>query len=122
VRFVPGAVDGTIPELVPDVAFVARERLSVLRGSAREKPPFSPDIAVEVRSPSDNMQLLRSKIARYLSTGSTLVLDVDPATRTVTAHSATGAKEYSGEDEFRHEAAPWLLFKLTELFSVLDFR
>jgi Uma2 family endonuclease len=110
VRFDPGAIDGTKTELVPDVAYISNGRLLPLSEEAREKPPFSPDIAVEVRSPSDDLNLLARKIVRYLATGAILVLDVDPQTRRIIAHAADGIQEFTAGETFAHPAAPWLRF------------
>jgi Uma2 family endonuclease len=116
VRFDPGAIDGTKTELVPDVAYVSNERLSGLTGEAAEKPPFSPDIAVEVRSPSDDLKYLARKIQRYLATGALLVLDVDPQTQSIIAHSTDGVRTFTKAEVFAHPAARWLRFDVDSIF------
>lgn len=119
-RFEPGQIDRTPTELVPDVAWVSKERLLALPEGRMDKPPFSPDIAVEVRSPKDDVKYLREKTGRYLATGAVLVLDVDPKTRTIHASSRDGVREYTCGMRFAHEAVPWLAFEVDELFSDLD--
>ena len=121
VRFDPGAVVGTKKtEFVPDVAFLSRERREALSGKGREKPPLSPELAVEVRSPSDDRRYLAKKIARYLATGSVLALDVDPKTRRIIAHDADGTREYTVGERFEHPALPWLKFDVDAIFAELD--
>lgn len=120
VRFQPGAIDKSVTEFVPDVAFLSAERRSTLTGEAREKPPFSPDIAVEVRSPSDDLKFLARKITRYLATGSVLVLDIVPQERIVIAHAAGGVRAFKCGDTFEHPAVPWLTFEIDAIFSALD--
>jgi Uma2 family endonuclease len=121
VRFDPGAVDGAKrTEFVPDVAYLSRERRVSLAGKNREKPPLSPELAIEVRSPSDDLRYLAKKIARYLATGSVLALDVDPKTRRIVAHAAAGIREYSAGDCFEHPALPWLKFDVDDIFADLD--
>jgi len=121
VRFDPGAVDGAQrTEFVPDVAFLSRERRQALSGKGREKPPLSPELAVEVRSPSDDLRYLARKIARYLATGSVLALDVDPKTRRIIAHAADGIREYLSGERFEHPALPWLQFDVSAIFADLD--
>jgi len=121
VRFDPGAVDGAQKtEFVPDVAFLSRERRQALSGKGREKPPLSPELAVEVRSPSDDLRYLARKIARYLATGSVLALDVDPKTRRIIAHAADGIREYLSGESFEHSALPWLPFDVSAIFADLD--
>ncbi len=120
-RFYPGGARKTDTSLIPDVSFVSRERLASLpEKTQRHKPPFSPDIAVEVRSPSDNLTFLRRKIDRYLATGCTVVLDVDPQSRTIETHSGAGIMRFRSGERFRHPAVPWLEFDIDEIFADLD--
>lgn len=115
-----GVADGTETMLVPDVAVVLLERLRSLPEPEREQPPFAPDVAVEVRSPSYRPAFAAEKVVRYLRTGAVLVLDVDPMKRIVFAHSAAGVRTFGANDRFTHEGAPWLAFDVAELFSDLD--
>ncbi len=115
-----GIADGTQTMFVPDVAVLTLERLRSLPEAEREQPPFAPDVAVEVRSPSYRPAFAAEKIVRYLRTGATLVLDVDPLKRVVFAHSASGVHTFNEGDRFAHEAAPWLSFDVAELFSDID--
>ena len=115
-----GAADGTQTMFVPDVAVVLLERLRSLPEPEREQPPFAPDVAVEVRSPSYRPAFAAEKIVRYLRTGAVLVLDVDPMKRAVFAHSGGGVRTFGANDRFTHEVAPWLAFDVAELFSDLD--
>ncbi len=115
-----GVVDGTQTMFVPDVAVLMLERLRSLPESEREQPPFAPDVAVEVRSPSYRPAFAAEKIVRYLRTGAVLVLDVDPVRRVVAAHSASGVRTFAESDRFMHEATPWLAFDVAELFNDLD--
>jgi Uma2 family endonuclease len=67
--------------LVPDAAFVAKERLRIIapRGFA-EGPP---DLAVEVRSPSESWISVVRKTGIWLGHGTKVVWAVDPETRIV---------------------------------------
>lgn len=121
VRFDPGAGANTEKtEFVPDVAYLSRERRQSLSGKGREKPPLSPELAVEVRSPSDDLRYLAKKIARYLATGCVLALDVDPKRRRIIAHAADGMREYSVAERFDHPALRWLEFEVSAIFEDLD--
>jgi Uma2 family endonuclease len=68
--------------IVPDAAFVRWERLP---GRARPKGyiPVPPDLAVEVRSPTDEPGDIAKKQERYRAAGVPLVWWVDPERRTV---------------------------------------
>ena len=116
----PGGVDGTETTFVPDVSYVSRERLAALDAADREEPPFSPDVAVEVWSPSNDRRYLERKIAKYLATGALLVLDVDPYARTIVAHDARGSRHYAQDEAFEHPAVPWLRFDIRAAFADLD--
>jgi len=94
-RYNVGAVDGTETEF---------------------EPPLAPDVAIEIRSPSTRPLYLQRKIDRYLRTGSVLVLDVDPASKRVIAHSKTGVREYSAGERFEHPAVEWLTFDVAAIF------
>src|SRR6185437_8073982 len=100
----PARGDDQRPTLVPDVAYISNGRLDALPPERREEPPFSPDIAVEVWSPSNDRRYLDRKIGRYLATGAVLVLDVDPYARTITAHDGTATCVYKSGETFEHSA------------------
>jgi Uma2 family endonuclease len=119
-RFKIGRADDTNTTFVPDVAYVSLERLRAIPEKERDEPPFAPDIAVEVRSPSDNLAFLRRKIERYLQTGSVLVLVADPDKRTIAAHDSAGERTYASHDRFEHPAAPWFIFDVAVIFAKLD--
>ncbi|MBV8067707.1 MAG: Uma2 family endonuclease [Candidatus Eremiobacteraeota bacterium] len=116
----PSGGNAGLTKFVPDVAYVSMERLRALPAADREEPPFSPDIAVEVWSPANDRNYLELKIARYLATGSVLVLDVDPYARTIIAHDGSTVRTYKKEEHFEHPAMPWLRFDVAEAFADLD--
>ncbi len=103
--------------LVPDVAFVSRARLLALPEAEREMPPISPDIAVEIRSPSGRERDIQEKISLYLEYGSALMLDVDPDRSVVVAHTRDGITTYGEGERFTHAATPWLTFDIASLFA-----
>lgn len=72
--------------LVPDVAYVSFKRMPLDYGEWRERPTIAPDIAVEIVSPDDRLNILAWKVAMYLGLGSLLVAVVNPQTRTVELH------------------------------------
>lgn len=116
----PGPADAGITKFVPDVAYVSMERLRALSAAEREEPPFSPDIAVEVWSPTNDRRYLNLKIERYLATGSLLVLDVDPYARTIVVHDGSTVRTFHTRERFDHPAVPWLQFNIAEAFEDLD--
>jgi Uma2 family endonuclease len=77
----------------PDVAFVRRERLP-----APEQRigflPVVPDLAVEVRSPTDSDENVGIKVERYLALGVPLVWVIDPERRTADVHRPGRAQRH----------------------------
>jgi Uma2 family endonuclease len=72
----------------PDASWVKRERWDSL--SERQKEgfaPICPDFVVELRSPSDRLGTLRSKMLEYLANGASLGWLIDPFQRRVYVYS-----------------------------------
>lgn len=65
---------------VPDIAFIARRNTEASRSFVHA----APDLAVEVKSPTDRAGAVRMKVAHYLETGVRMVWLVEPARETVT--------------------------------------
>jgi Uma2 family endonuclease len=72
--------------LAPDAAYVSPERAV---GSPRFFPG-PPDLAVEVVSPSDRFSEVVAKTRAYLRAGTRAVVIVEPASRLVQVHRASG--------------------------------
>jgi Uma2 family endonuclease len=65
----------------PDVSWVIRERWETLPREDRKRfPPLCPDFVVELRSESDSLEQLRSKMREYLANGIRLGWLIDPQT------------------------------------------
>jgi Uma2 family endonuclease len=107
-------------KLIPDVSFISNARYDAHPRSDWDEPPFSPEIAIDVKSPGDSAAYLRGKFARYLQTGSKLVLDVDPKRRTAVAYAIDDVRSFADGDTFEHPAIPWLRFALRDVFAILD--
>ncbi len=114
-----GKRDGTTSKLIPDVSFILPEQQAGLSAKERDIPPFSPAIAVEVWSRGDSQEYLQRKFARYLATGSQLVLDVRIEARTLTAYTHAGIASFAAGERFTNAIFPWFAFDIDELFSVV---
>ncbi len=109
--------------LCPDIAFVAKERLS----ASIPAPPFlklAPDLAVEVLSPGDRPGEVRAKVADYLRLGVRAVWVVDPARRRARIHSRVGRRigeTLLAEDDLLDggEVVPGFRCRLADLFADL---
>jgi Uma2 family endonuclease len=79
-----GVVTQRDPDTVrgPDVAYFSFSRLP--KDSIPDKyPAVSPELVVEVKSPSDRVSHLSAKAGEYLDAGAVVVLVVDPDTESV---------------------------------------
>ncbi len=73
----------------PDASVVRLERWQALSEAEREGfPPLCPDLVVELASPSDQPEVLRQKLASYISNGARLGWLLLPRRRTVEVWSA----------------------------------
>jgi Uma2 family endonuclease len=66
--------------LAPDVSYVSKERMRI---SPRAYARIVPELAVEVKSPSDQLRELEEKLALLRSFGAQATLLIDPDERTV---------------------------------------
>lgn len=77
--YVTGADGGYIMPngdvLIPDVAYISKERMPA---EPQREAPVPPDLAVEVKSPTDSKRQMRKKAERYLENGARMVWLVFP--------------------------------------------
>ena len=78
----------------PDVAFVRADRLPPLE-QRRSYSPVVPDLAVEIRSPSNTARELAAKVVDYLRAGVRLVWVVELDAQTVTVHRPGAAATHA---------------------------
>lgn len=95
-----GFVLGRNPDtlIAPDVALAMAERLKDV-----ERPqgaiPIAPDLAVEVKSPTNTTAELIRKVGLYLAGGTKLVWLVRPVEQTVTVFQSDAAERVLGFDD-----------------------
>ena len=80
----------------PDVAWIASGRLP---DDATGYPNLTPDLVVEVKSPSNSYPELRRKAEMWLSFGVRQVWNADPEHTTVTIYRPNAAPVELGEDD-----------------------
>jgi Uma2 family endonuclease len=105
--------------VMPDVAFVRADRLPPADQRDRYAP-FPPDLAVEVRSPSQSRREIEEKIALYLEARVPMLWYCQPKPRTVTVYRpdrdplVVGEEgELDGED-----VLPDFRLRVADLFAV----
>lgn len=78
----------------PDASWVAKDRLALLsREQKRGFLPLCPDFVIELRSPSDSIRELRTKMCEWIEQGAQLGWLIDPETRTVEIYRPSVAVE-----------------------------
>ncbi len=80
--------------LAPDAAFVTKKRWDALTEEQREKfPPLCPDFIIEVRSPSDSIKQLKSKMEDWIANGCRLAWLIDPVNKNAFVYTQAGLIE-----------------------------
>ena len=89
---------GSDPDTVraPDVAFVARERVAVIR--ERGYAELAPDLLAEILSPDDRPAEVLAKVADWLAAGTTIVWVLDPERREARVYRQDGSLSVFGSD------------------------
>lgn len=68
----------------PDAAWIQRDRWDALTPDQRRKfPPIAPDFVIELRSATDDLAMLRSKMQEYMEAGVRLGWLINPQQQTV---------------------------------------
>ncbi|QHG15081.1 Uma2 family endonuclease [Nostoc sp. ATCC 53789] len=63
----------------PDAAWIKGERWQALTPEQRRKfPPIAPDFVIELRSATDDLEMLRSKMQEYINAGVQLAWLINP--------------------------------------------
>lgn len=103
-------------DVLPDVSFI----LDASRPSVEEGViPRMPDFAVEVKSPSDKLPILRTKVAYYLRNGTRLVWLVIPEKRLVEVYRPDEPVLVCDEDDVLDggDVLPGFKVAVKELFA-----
>ena len=115
-----GIVTRRYPDTVraADVAFISHACLPQLQRSYLE---VAPELVVEIMSPSDRWQDIRSKLDDYFSIGVERVWIVEPERRTVLVYrSSTDLREFGEDDVLKGEGVlEGFELPVAELFAEL---
>lgn len=85
----------------PDASWVERSRLAQVNLEQRKKfLPLCPDFAIELRSPSDDLDTVKAKMDEYIACGLRLGWLIDLETRTVYVYRpGTAVEELTDSEE-----------------------
>lgn len=108
----------------PDMAFVARERLPLMREARtrKEYPRLAPDLVVEVISPSEGKSYVDEKITRWLGAGARLLWIIRPNRETVEVWQPDEPMQLFGQGDLLDglDVVPGFSIPVAELF-IYDF-
>jgi Uma2 family endonuclease len=104
----------------PDAAWISNERLASVPAEAREGVlPIPPDFAIELRSPTDDLDELKDKMRTYIQAGVQLAWLIDPSSRTVYEYRpSTLPREYRDPPTMSADALlPGFVLDLAEVWQ-----
>lgn len=109
----------------PDVSWIIKERWQVLSPEDKRKfPPLCPDFAIELRSESDSLPKLQSKMLEYLANGLRLGWLIDPKTAKVEIYRQNQEVEINNFSEQTpatlsgESVLPGFVLDLTSIFNL----
>lgn len=99
----------------PDVGVILKSRLENFPETGFA--PISPDMAIEVVSPSDRAETVHQKVQTYLRNGTRLVIVVFPKSREVGIHTPEGSRTLTAEDTLDGgDVLPGFTLKVKDIF------
>jgi Uma2 family endonuclease len=107
---------------IPDVSFLSWDRIPGGKVPSEAIPPIGPDLAVEVLSESNTKREMARKRREYFASGTRLVWEVDPESRTVSVYDAPERFQMLSETDTLDggDLLPGFALRLTDLFGELD--
>jgi len=106
--------------LSPDASWVSADRWASLTQAQREGfPPICPDFVVELRSKSDSLRMLRSKMQEYRDNGAQLGWLLDPQSRSIEIYRAAGGTETLDDpvEASGESVLPGFVLKLAQVWN-----
>jgi len=104
----------------PDVFVIGRARWNAAVAEDRY-PEGSPELAIEVFSPSNNNRKFQRKLELYLQTGSAAVWVVYPETQTVRVHDRSGVRDFGSNETLQLPAPlPSATIAVADIFTPPD--
>jgi len=108
--------------LVPDVAYLSYERVGYEDDEGASIPRVAPNAVVEILSPGDARRDVDEKVRVYLASGTDVVFIVDPAGKTVAAHSSDGVETFSGDGVVVHQSLVGFALPVASIFEKIPPR
>jgi Uma2 family endonuclease len=112
-RIAPGLVR------IPDLSFIAWDKLPARESPREPIPELAPDLAVEVLSEGNTKAEMARKVREYFEAGVTLVWLIDPKKRTARVFSALEKSALVRADQALDggDVLPGFVFRLSDLLD-----
>jgi Uma2 family endonuclease len=108
--------------LVPDVAYLSYDRVGFDDDDGASIPVVAPNAVVEILSPGDARRDVDEKIRVYLACGTDVVFIVDPARKSVAAHSSEGVETFSNDGVVVHKSLAGFALPVASIFEKIPPR
>lgn len=107
----------------PDVSFIAKKRLQGLKRLPRGYFQGSPDLAVEILSPTNTVEEIHDKIVEYFENETCLVWVIHPDEQYVLVYHAPSPDGFLrvGDRLDGEDIVPGFTIPVAELFAELEF-
>lgn len=107
----------------PDVSFIAKERLQGLKRPSKKFFQGSPDLAIEILSPSDTIEGIHERIVEYFENDTQLVWIVNLEEEIVLVYCSPQPEKLlrAGNSLDGEAVVPGFVWPLAELFAELEF-
>lgn len=107
----------------PDLSFIAKERLQGVKRLPRGYFQGSPDLAVEIPSPTNTVEEIHDKIVEYFENGTRLVWVIHPDEQYVLVYHSPSPDGFLrvGDRLDGGNVVPEFTLPLAELFAELEF-
>lgn len=103
--------------LVPDVAYVSRDRFRIVDANVSDESRFAPNVAFEILSSDDRSRFVEHKIDVYLRSGTSLVVIVDLERERIRAVDERAERTFVARETFEHSAMPEFALDVTAFFA-----
>src|SRR5205085_8359408 len=100
----------------PDISFLTNERWQLV--NADQLPiPFSPDIAIEVLSPSESAIAFNRKVAEYLASGSQEAWILDAENQEILIRMSDGVRILRANDLLESPLLPGVSVRVADVLA-----
>lgn len=107
---------------MPDVAFISKATVALIRVKGKAFPRIAPDLVVEVLSASNTKAEMKWKRQEYFAAGAKMAWEIDPKRRTAKMYDSPKTYVAVGEEDLLEggELLKGFTVRLGDLFVDMD--